>query len=342
MTTKELTIASIEAMTAVELFKEDRIGPILNAIKKEVSAEVLDASTDKGRERIKSLAYKVAKTKTKLDSVGKDLVSGWKKQASEVDALRKKARDNLDALKEEVRRPVTEWEQAEEARVTGFSDRIAAIDSLAYGGADDSEALKVRLTSVEQITIDSSWDEFESLAQQAKDKALAELTVAISAAEKAEAEQLELERLRREDAERKEQERIDLIAKEAAAEAELKLIEQKRKAEQERQEAIKRQEALEKKAEEEKAQAERDRVAAEERHKKEVIAAAEAEKQRIEQERVDAENETKRREENKEHCRKINSAAKECLVTGGLTEDHAELAVKLIAQGMVANVAIKY
>jgi septal ring factor EnvC (AmiA/AmiB activator) len=304
---KELSIASIESMTAVSLYQEGGLDEVLEAVRNEVTAEVMDATTPKGRDRIKSVAYKVAKTKTKLDDLGKDLVSGWKAQSKTVDALRKQARDNLDALKEEVRRPVTEWEQADEKRVNAIQERLGFISALTEAADDlNSAELAERLQSLNDFVIDDTFQEFKGYATERKKEVTETLTRIISIKKKEEAEQEELNRLRAEEEARKQKERDEEIAKKAVAQAEKAHKAALEKAETDRDNAVK------------------------------------AERDRIKQESIEAAREAKMREENKEHRRKINKAAKEALIAGGVNELSAELAIKLIAKGSVANVSIRY
>lgn len=103
-------------MTPREVFMPASVQKILEAVEARARAEVPDLSTAKGRQAIASLAFKVARSKTFLDNVGKDLAADWKKQAANVDVLRRTIRDRLDALKDEVRAPLTQWEEAEKER----------------------------------------------------------------------------------------------------------------------------------------------------------------------------------------------------------------------------------
>lgn len=98
-----------------KLFKEDgNIESLLKEIRTKATSEIHDISTAKGRKDLASMARKVASSKCYIDDLGKDLVSGIKKQAKVIDATRKMARDNLDALKEEIRTPLDEWEAERE------------------------------------------------------------------------------------------------------------------------------------------------------------------------------------------------------------------------------------
>ena len=78
------------------------LDPYLAKIKDELDAFVPDVSCKKGRDAIASIAYKVAKGKTALDNIGKELVAELKDVPKKIDAERKRMRDLLDQWKDEV------------------------------------------------------------------------------------------------------------------------------------------------------------------------------------------------------------------------------------------------
>ncbi|MDX9896843.1 MAG: hypothetical protein RBS34_15445, partial [Desulfofustis sp.] len=115
---QQLEIITTQQLDLAVFFNGDNsLDRLLDRIEQEALSLVPDVSTAKGRGEIKSLAYKVAQSKTALDNAGKQLVAEAKQKLAAVDAERKKARDRLDALKAQVRQPLTEWEQAEDRRV---------------------------------------------------------------------------------------------------------------------------------------------------------------------------------------------------------------------------------
>lgn len=123
-----------ENVNAVDIFTAKGLDSILADITKEVRSVVPDITTSKGRKEIASLAHKVARSKTALDGMGKELVREWKDKAKLVDAERKKSRDYLDALKDEVRSPLDAWEKEEadklaieEAKIAQENDHAEAI-----------------------------------------------------------------------------------------------------------------------------------------------------------------------------------------------------------------------
>jgi colicin import membrane protein len=116
----EFELVVVEKLNPVEIFSDGGVDKILNDIETKALSIVTDVSTPVGRRDIASLAFKVARSKTLLDDMGKVMVDDAKKKVKTMDAHRKTIRDTLDALKEKVRAPLTEWEAEEDKR------RIAA------------------------------------------------------------------------------------------------------------------------------------------------------------------------------------------------------------------------
>lgn len=99
---------------AIQVYTTEKgLDPYLAEVRKEIDGFVPDITTKKGRDAVASIAHKVARSKTALDNLGKELVSELKKKPALIDAERRRMRDLLDQWKEEVRQPLTEWEQAE-------------------------------------------------------------------------------------------------------------------------------------------------------------------------------------------------------------------------------------
>lgn len=110
----ELIVA--EKLNPIEIFQNNGMEPILKEIETKALSVVADVETESGRKDIASIAHRVARSKTLIDGIGKDMVSEWKAKSKKVDAVRKHARDFLDGLKDQVREPLTEWEAAEAIR----------------------------------------------------------------------------------------------------------------------------------------------------------------------------------------------------------------------------------
>lgn len=341
--------------TAMDVYSKPKgLEPWLDKIRAEVSGHAADLTTKKGRDAIASRAFKVRKIKTALDNLGKEQVDRLKDIPKKIDAERKRMRDTLDALADEVRKPLTEWEQAEEHRLQKHREAIEAINTLAANvDGRTADALAALLASVEAVAIGEKWEEFESEAARAKDKALTTLRAALAAREQYEAEQAELTRLRAEAEERRKKDEADRIAREAAEaatkaaearaqaerdaaakrEADAKAAQQR--AEREAAEAVERQKQAE-------ARAEAERLAAEKRAADAAEAARVAEIDRQKREAQQAAEEQRRREADTRHKAAINTAALSAFVQHGLPEECAKQAVILIAKGLIPAVRINY
>lgn len=102
--------------TATALFQENGLDPILNEIKKKVDEFESDVTKAEGRKEIKSFAYKIAQSKTFIDTAGKELVAKQKAALKLIDTERKRSRDFLDEQKTIVRQPLTNYEDAEKEK----------------------------------------------------------------------------------------------------------------------------------------------------------------------------------------------------------------------------------
>jgi len=340
MTTENLPEVP-EKVTALEVYQAPNgLDPWIKKIRAEAESLIADVSTKKGREEIASMAYKISRSKTALDNLGKELVSELKELPKKIDAERARVRAELDALRDQVRQPLTDWEYAQVARVDSIK---AAIAALRFEPEENSVTIRKQITNLESTVVDAeNFEEFEVDALRAKEQTLAQLKDALSKRVIYEAEQAELEKLRAEAAAREQADKEARIAKEAEERA-IKAAEEKAKAEREAIELKARQEreAAERRELELKLQAEkaeREKLEAQQRADK----AIEEEKLRVKREAEKAEAERLKREADRAHSAAINRAAKEDFIAGGMTEECAILAVTLIAKKLIRNVLIDY
>lgn len=336
----------VDVLKAEVVFAPGGVEKIIAEIKTKVAAFTPDISTDAGREAVASMAYKVARSKTALDELGKNFVADLKKKTGAIDADRRRIRDELDALKESVRKPLTDWESAEQARVDGHLELVAQIRELPNLGNDPSpEEIRTRIAKLGPL-LGRDWQEFSRLAADTITAVTKSLASALDLATQRETERAELEQLRQEKAKREQKEREEKIAADAAEKA--------RKAAEEaiavaKADAAKAEEALRASearakadAEEAARKAEADRIAAEEKAKRDRDAAVEAERKRVADAQEAEAKEKARREANKKHRAKINNEIVDGLVAAGLLREQAVVAVVAIAKGDVRHVTISY
>ncbi|HDL6944987.1 TPA: hypothetical protein PXM30_001165 [Yersinia enterocolitica] len=318
----------IESKNALAVFTQpDHIESILQQVEKEVNSFVPDVSTKKGRDAIASLGLKVAKTKTYLDGLGKDLVTEYKEVPKKIDASRKTVRDRLDALKEKVLLPKLEyeaeqeriaaeaayaamWQEAHEMDASITAERLVKKESdhemaLLMNDAFDRDA-KAKADEIERLR--KAHEEF--IAQQAAEKA-----------------KREVEEKAKRDIEAAEQRERD--AKLAQERAEQKAEQDKKdaaaKAEREKQEAIA--------AEQRKAQEEADRIKREVQQKED---ARLAEEKRVA-------DEAAARAANEAHRKTVGTAVVNGLIEhAGLTREQAIATLCAIKDGKIPHANIHY
>jgi hypothetical protein len=207
--------------TAMAVFSAEKgLEPWLQQIRVEIDGFTPDITSRKGREAIASMAYKVARSKTALDDVGKKLVADLKEIPKKIDAERKRVRDTLDSWQEEVRRPLNEWQAKEDKRVDDHNQAIQNLKDLAVFAETPTAAVVAQvIADLELVALDDSWEEFLPEAAQVKDKSLATLRALLADRTKHEAELAEIAKFNAEKAQREQQERDAAIAREAVEKA---------------------------------------------------------------------------------------------------------------------------
>jgi hypothetical protein len=268
-----LALPSGSNLTAM-FAKPEQVDDVISRIEAEARSHAPDLSTAKGRKAIASLAHTVARSKTTLDAAGKSLTDDARKQISVVDAERRKIRDRLDALKAEVRKPLDDWEAAEEKRVERLKN---ALQSLTPAPVQmlDTETITAEIDRIKAITIDDGWAEYQEIADAKKEHALTDLAQWYDAAKVREDQAAELARLRAEAEERARKDAEEAAAKEEAErQAQAKAEQERLAAEKAEADRIAAEEAEARRIEAEKVeaarreQAERDKVKAAERARK--------------------------------------------------------------------------
>jgi colicin import membrane protein len=329
MTTTEAQVPEITELAVIApadiqatFSKPGSLKPLLAKIAERARSFTADVNTPRGRRDIASLAAKIAKAKTYLDGVGKDLVEGLKELPKKVDASRKEARDFLDALRDEVRQPLTEWELAEEKRI---ADRAAALEA---------ERLAKEIENAHELAnfINAEFDR-----KREEEKKAAEL-----------AKKEHEERIAKEAAERAKREAEDKAKeeREASARREAEAKKAKERAEQEARDAEARAKAAEEKAAKEKVEAtkraEREKKLAAEREEKAKAEAIEKERHRVEEEKRKADAEQARREANAKNRKKVLGDVAADLVAEGLDKDSAAKVAQAIAEGKIRHTAVTF
>lgn len=362
MTTTDLILP--ETLRADVVYAPGGVDGILERIEREVRTTPTDISTRPGRAAVAALAYRVARSKTALDELGKNLVADWKSRAALVDEDRRRVRERLDGLRDEVRRPLTEWEDAERARVVGHEQFLSWLEEFAKFDAVEpsAELLAQRIVKLSEIP-PREWHEFAKRAAETTAQVLASLRASHDAAVRREDERAELARLRREEEDRRKRdyeeelrrvaaeearERAEAEAREAARAQAAREAAERARVDRERVAAEEARQKAERQAEWEKRNAqtiaenaERARIAAAEKAKQDAAAAVEAERARVAQEKKQEEAAKVKREADKKHREMVHKEIFLHLNRAGFDEGDINTLIELMIRG-IPHVQIIY
>lgn len=348
-------LIKLEDINPKILFNSDtEVSEILRKIEESASSIVCDVNTAKGRKEIASIASKVAKSKTYIDGLGKDLVSDIKETAKKIDNRRKFIRDSLDSLKETVRAPLTEFENIEKRRIALIEENLSTlrtvIEYIPYQNTIETlnELLK-KSNNLKLFKFDEYQEDADNLFFKISDSAESKSN-SILESERIAAEN---ERLKKEAEEAARKAREKEIAENARREAE----ERVRREEQARIDAERRSIEMEKlrikeaeearireikAAEEAKIREKENKRLVEIRIKEAEERARQAEIQRQTSEKEAIERAQKIREADKKHKNDVNSLAAKKIAEHGIPILMAQSVVNLIASGKIDGIKMIY
>ncbi|MHB4790625.1 hypothetical protein ACYB48_08645 [Klebsiella pneumoniae] len=318
----DLTVIEIKPEQAPTLYRAGGLDAYLEQIRQAVN-EVPDLTTKKGRDRVASLAAQVSRSKTAIEKPGREYLKRLKEAVRPAEAEIKRFVDACDELRDATRRPLTEWEAEQERIKAEEAMNALHVEALAMNEEFDRQ-LAARIESDHEMAL---------LMNDAFDREQAE--------KKAEAERQRIAH----------EEEIKRLAAAAAA----REVEQR--AQREREEAAHREVMLKAQAE----QAERDRIAAEQKAEADKQAAIEAERRKAQEEadriRREAEqreqariaeekrkaDEQARREADVKHRKTVGTEiVKALLANTSLTRDQAIEVLTAIKDGNIPHTGINY
>jgi hypothetical protein len=312
-------------ITPSEIFVPNGLDVILTGVQKKVAefnSQELDTENKKDRDKIRSFASNVAKSKTFIDKARIVFVKEKKEALKIIDTEAKRFRDTMDEIKTTVRKPLTDWEDAEK-------ERIEAAKILEQFNVDHEEALGMHDLFKREEAMKKQQAEME-----AKQAELARI---------AEEQRLEKERLEREEQIKKEAaEQAKLEAENARLEAERKLEEEKNRRIREAEQAEKKRladiQAEKDRAEEAKKQAEKEKQAAIDKLKRE-----QAEKEQAEyEERMRIEAAEAKKAANKKHMKSVNNKIVKFLSRWDICEEASKEIVTAIVKNEIPELTVNY
>lgn len=318
----DLTVIKIKPEQAPALYRAGGLDAYLEQIRQAVN-EVPDLTTKKGRDRVASLAAQVSRSKTAIEKPGREYLKRLKEAVRPAEAEIKRFVDACDELRDATRKPLTEWEAEQERIKAEEAMNALHFEALAMNEEFDRQ-LAARIESDHEMAL---------LMNDAFDREQAD-----------KAAEADRQRIAHE-------EEIKRMAAAAAA----REVEQR--AQREREEAALREAALKAQAE----QAERDRIAAEQKAEADKQAAVEAERRKAQEEadriRREAEqreqaslaeekrkaDEQARREADVKHRKAVGTEiVKALLANTSLTRDQAIEVLTVVKDGRIPHTGISY
>lgn len=341
--TTELSVIEIKPEQAPALYVANGLDHFLAQIR-EYAKETPDVTTQKGRDRIGSLARAVGSSKKTIEEPGRAYLRHLKEAVKPAEEELRRFTRECDAIRDAILLPRAEWD-AEQARLKAEAEAKAAEeaynamrddadkDNAAFDLAKAKElALQIEAAHATALLDNYEYDRdiAEQKAEAERKRIAGEEELKRLAESAARAAVVYEARIAREEAAHREavlkaqaeQAERDRVAQALKAEADL--LAAAEQAEREKQEAIA--------AEQLKAKQEADRIQREAKQKED---ARLAEEKRIA-------DEAAARAANVEHKRAINQQAVADLVAAGITEECAVQCVKAIAKGQVSAIAITY
>ena len=355
--TSEANLPSIPAH-----FSAPALEAFYKQVEAEVTAEVPDVETPEGRANIKALAAKVASSKTAIDKPIRDHLRAIKAIPKILEANARESIERFDNLKATVLAPLEAAQSPQDAilaMLAGIPTRCASefttsdsVRTVLFEIEEQSDLddfwpeLRKKAKAASETALTMLRDTLERLErEEATASELARLQ-----AEAAIREQQERDRLIAEEAARKAREEEEARARRDREDAERRAAEARQREEQARLDArLAEQRAIE--AEQQRIRdaeaAEQRRIAAEqaaaERQRLAEQNAAQAERDRIAEEERQAEIARKAREDDKAHRTAINRAALNALMAEtGIDIEMGKAVLTAIGKGLVPSCRIHY
>lgn len=305
-------LIKIEVLDPQVVFKGNGIDDLISQVKSRIKYEH-DENTPEGREERRSLAYTIARTKTAVDTIGKDYVAELKKVTTAIDGKRRTWRDTMEALQETVRKPLTEYENKEKQRIAAHQANIQTMrDAMNLDYEPTVYDVEQTIERVRKIA-DNDFEEFSDQAKTVAENTIGRLGEKLAHLLHLEEQAKELAELKRKEAERQKQEEIERIKREAAEE-------ERRKIQREQEETQKAAEAP--------------------AQDPEPAPQAEPAPEKVEPKNAPEDYAV---DANKEYKRKVNRAIVQSLMDECLlSESAAQEIVKTVALGKIPNMQINY
>lgn len=148
---KEIVLPVSEELIPILFTDKQHVVQVIEEIRKLATQVEPDLATPKSRQAIASMAYRVTRSKTYLDGIGKEQVNDLRVKIDYVNTMRRLLCSSLDEIRDEVRKPLTDWEEAEMARLAELSELFMRIDTLDVHPGDSSDVVREKIAALEEL-----------------------------------------------------------------------------------------------------------------------------------------------------------------------------------------------
>ncbi|MCR4332349.1 MAG: hypothetical protein NUV34_06560, partial [Sulfuricaulis sp.] len=204
----------IQAQHAVVAY--DPFRAQLAELKANNAALVFDYQDPKGNKEARSYVYKLRQTRSAVDKVREAEKAESLKRGRLIDSEAKEIMAEITAMIDVHQKPLDDIDLREKERTDSLTAKVQWFnDAAVVLAGTTAEMLAARISEVEAVVVDASFQEFMALATTAKDHAISVLAQARQDALTKELEKAELERLRAESEARERADREAQIARDA-------------------------------------------------------------------------------------------------------------------------------
>jgi len=180
---KEIAVIDTSPKNALTIFSNNGLDPLIAQIRARVKSEQFDVTTQKGRDRIGSVARQIGSAKQDLIKMAASLTEDAKKQIAAVNTEKNRMETEFDKLRDEVLAPRKAYEQIEKDRQAEHEKNLTILEGMiefAYPEQYTVEQIENALAKSSELYTGRQWQEYADRANYANLKNKDKLTQAIA------------------------------------------------------------------------------------------------------------------------------------------------------------------
>lgn len=179
----EIAIVDTSPKNALTVFSNGGLDPLIAQIRARVKSEHFDVTTQKGRDRIGSVARQIGSAKQELIRMAASLTEDAKKQIAAVNTEKKRMETEFDKLRDEVLAPREAYLKIDKDRQAEHEKNLTILEGMiefAYPEQYTVEQIENALAKSSELYAGRQWQEYADKANYANLKNKDKLTEAIA------------------------------------------------------------------------------------------------------------------------------------------------------------------